>query len=225
MDKVNETVSTFNKMAQKYQDKYMDCDLYSDSLDKLCGLIFEKQTLHRSTILEVGCGPGNVSQYLLNWRSTDNEKLNIDIAGFDLAPAMIKLAKQNNPQCHYHVRDMRDLNDLCPQSSADTFNIAICAFCIPYLEQFELTQFITDLANVLAANSLLFISFMEDDYQNSVTQESAVGDRVHIHYFQSEDVIKLCQAQGFELVEKHTKDYLVDDVKQATDCFIYLRRE
>ncbi len=45
MDKVNETVSTFNKMAPKYQDKYMDCGLYSDSLDKLCGLIFEEANI------------------------------------------------------------------------------------------------------------------------------------------------------------------------------------
>jgi hypothetical protein len=39
MDKYEITVATFDKLAGKYQEKYMDSDLYVDTYDAICELI------------------------------------------------------------------------------------------------------------------------------------------------------------------------------------------
>ncbi|WP_285162611.1 class I SAM-dependent DNA methyltransferase [Shewanella goraebulensis] len=232
MEKVQETVATFNKMAEKYQDKYMDCNLYSHSLDKLCEYIYQLQlndvtsnkACNEISVLEVGCGPGNVSCYLSNWRNPDKELLPIKIYGFDLAPNMVRLANANNPQHHYDVLDMQEILTLKAQFDRDLFNVAVCAFSIPYLNQQALKRFIEDMPQLLAKKSILFISFMAGDYKKSMAQESASGDRVHMYYYEAKDLARLLTDNGFEVIEQYTKDYIVDGIKQATDCFMYLKR-
>ena len=39
MDKYELTVRTFNKLAGKYQEKYMDFDFYFETYDTFCDLI------------------------------------------------------------------------------------------------------------------------------------------------------------------------------------------
>jgi ubiquinone/menaquinone biosynthesis C-methylase UbiE len=61
MDKYERTIKTWDKLAEKYQDVFMDLSLYDDSYDAFCALLQKKD----ATILELGCGPGNITKYLL----------------------------------------------------------------------------------------------------------------------------------------------------------------
>ncbi len=99
MKKLTNAVDMFDKSAEIYQEKYMDVSAYSISLNLFC------EKLKRSaTILELGCGPGNITRYLLNQRE------DLKIFGSDLAPEMIKLAKKNCPEAEFGVIDIRDLS-------------------------------------------------------------------------------------------------------------------
>lgn len=62
MDKYQVTFETWNKIAALYQEKFMTIDLYNDSFDQLCELL----PLKNAKLLKVGCGPGNITQYLLS---------------------------------------------------------------------------------------------------------------------------------------------------------------
>src|SRR6185295_3669822 len=102
MDKTKIAVNIFNKHASKYQDKFMDVNLYAGSFDFFCDAA-KKQN---AKILEIACGPGNITSYLLNKRP------DFKILGIDLAPNMIALAKINNPKADFQLMDCRDiLND------------------------------------------------------------------------------------------------------------------
>ena len=87
MDNYQETFETWNKLASLYQDKFMDLELYNESYDAFCNSIAKEN----ANILEIGCGPGNITKYLLLKRP------NYQIYGIDVAPNMIELARQNNP--------------------------------------------------------------------------------------------------------------------------------
>src|SRR5438045_2838934 len=100
MDKTKIAVDLFNKLASEYQKKYMDVSLYSDSLNLFCKLI-PKQN---ATVLELACGPGNVTKYLLDKRP------DLKILGTDLGPNMIKLARQNNPTVEFKILDCRNIS-------------------------------------------------------------------------------------------------------------------
>ena len=62
MDKYQETAQTWNKAAKRYQEIFMDLELYNDSYDILVEQIINKQ----ANILEIGCGPGNITKCFLS---------------------------------------------------------------------------------------------------------------------------------------------------------------
>ena len=79
MDKYEETFETWDKVAYLYQEKFMDLDLYNETYDFICNSILKDN----ARILDVGCGPGNITKYLLSKRP------DFDILGIDISPNMI----------------------------------------------------------------------------------------------------------------------------------------
>src|SRR5690606_15303176 len=102
MDKDKETFETWNKIAALYQEKFMMMDLYDESYDFICSSIQKEN----AKILEIGCGPGNISKYLLSKRA------DFDILGIDIAPNMIELARKNNPSAKFMLMDSRQIHTL-----------------------------------------------------------------------------------------------------------------
>ena len=47
--------------AKLYQEKFMDLALYNDSYGYFCSALDKPQ----AKILEIGCGPGNITMYLI----------------------------------------------------------------------------------------------------------------------------------------------------------------
>jgi len=70
-------------VASSYEDKFMDFDLYNDTYD----FFTEQITTNNPKILEIGCGPGNITKYVLGKRP------DLKLTAIDIAPNMIKLAK------------------------------------------------------------------------------------------------------------------------------------
>lgn len=97
-----ETFETWNNIASIYQNKFMKVNLYNDTYDYICNSI----TKPNAKLLEIGCGPGNITNYLLSKRP------DFDIFGIDIAPNMIELAKRNNPTAKFAVMDSRQINSL-----------------------------------------------------------------------------------------------------------------
>ncbi len=102
MDKYKETFNTWNNVAALYQDKFMNLDLYNETYDYICNFIKNK----KAKLLDVGCGPGNITKYLLS------KKSDFDIFGIDISPKMIELAKINNPLANFEVMDGRFIKNL-----------------------------------------------------------------------------------------------------------------
>ncbi len=120
MDNYQETFETWNKLASLYQDKFMDLELYNESYDAFCNSIAKDN----AKILEIGCGPGNITKYLLSKRP------NYQIYGIDVAPNMIELARENNPTARFDVMDCRNISEI-----NQDFDGIVCGFCLPYLSE------------------------------------------------------------------------------------------
>jgi 2-polyprenyl-3-methyl-5-hydroxy-6-metoxy-1,4-benzoquinol methylase len=167
MDRYKETFETWNKVASLYQDKFMDLDLYNETYDFICNSIKKD----KAKILEIGCGPGNITKYLLSRRPDFN------IYGIDIAPNMIELAKINNPSANFSVMDCRQINNLKIK-----FDGIICGFCLPYLSQADSEKLISDSYNLLAGHGLIYLSFVEGDPKKSDFRVGSSGDRVYFYY-------------------------------------------
>ena len=146
----------------------MDFDHYFDRYDTFCQLLHTKN----ASVLEIGCGPGNVTRYLLNKRS------NLQNTGLDLAPNMIELAKANNPTAHFRVMDSRNLSDLNHH-----YDAVFSSFCTPYLNSQEVENLIKDVSNCMNVGGLFHISTMEGERARSGLQTSSKGDQIYIYYY------------------------------------------
>lgn len=183
MDIYKETSETWNKIASLYEEKFMDLDLYNETYDFFCDAI----NMDRANILEIGCGPGNITKYLLAKRP------NWLIDGIDIAPNMIALAKKNNPSANFKVMDSRNINEL-----PTTYDGIVCGFCLPYLSETDGAKLILDSHKLLSNNGMLYISFVEGDPTTSGFQVGSSGDRVYFHYHHLDDLTRQLVDHGFE---------------------------
>jgi 2-polyprenyl-3-methyl-5-hydroxy-6-metoxy-1,4-benzoquinol methylase len=159
MDTYKTTIAAYDKLANVYQDNFMYLDLYDDTYDKFCNLIIKQN----ARIFEIGCGPGNITKYLLSKRP------GFYIEAIDAAPNMVKLAKENNPAANFTIMDCREISKL-----NERFDAIICGFCMPYLSREDCNKLISDCSFLLHNGGILYFSTIEGDYNNSGYETIAV---------------------------------------------------
>lgn len=202
---------TYNNCAQRYQDKFMEADLYNDTYDLFCSRVENKT----ANILEIGCGPGNVTRYLLA------KHPGFKIHGIDLAERMIALAKVNNPQATYEVMDCRDIGQIKQQ-----YDAIICSFCLPYISKEAAADLISDAASLLNLNGILYLSNMEDDYSQSGLKGSSTSpDKLYMYYHQADFLKDTLADNGFSVIDLLRQEYPEENAPQGkvsvtTDLFI-----
>ena len=182
MNPHQETLNTWNKVAQLYQEKFMDLEMYNESYSLFCDSI-EKSN---ASILEIGCGPGNITKHLLRMRQ------DFSIHGTDFSERMIALAQKNNPTASFEVMDARDILKL-----NTTFDGIIIGFCLPYLSGEESLQLIGDASTLLNKNGVLYLSFVEGDSNQSGFKTSSTGDRTFFYFHELSLLTKKMMDAGF----------------------------
>jgi ubiquinone/menaquinone biosynthesis C-methylase UbiE len=209
MDHSKKAAGIFNKYASEYQNKFMDVGLYKESLDLFCASI-KKQN---AGILELACGPGNITNYLLNKRG------DLKIFGIDLAPNMIELAKQNNPSAEFKVMDCREIVSL-----NKTYDAIMCGFCLPYLSMPETQKLIADCSFLLNTGGILYLSTMEDAHSASGFRKGSQGDEIFMHYYLESDLVPLLEKNNFTLINTERVRSEMTDGTKVVDLIIIAER-
>jgi 2-polyprenyl-3-methyl-5-hydroxy-6-metoxy-1,4-benzoquinol methylase len=209
MDKTKMAVAVFNKLAARYQEKFMDVSLYSDTLDLFCDAV----NTQGATILELACGPGNITKHLLNKRP------DFKILGTDLAPNMIELAKINNPMASFQIMDCRDIGILSKK-----YDALMCGFCLPYLSKEESIKLISDASDILNPNGIIYVSTMEDDYTKSDFKKGSSGDEIYMHYHQADYLSSALENSGFNILTLKRQDFPSPEGEKTTDLILIAQK-
>jgi ubiquinone/menaquinone biosynthesis C-methylase UbiE len=209
MDSYLETFETWNKVAKLYEDKFMDLDLYNDTYDKFCELLSRKNP----AILEIGCGPGNITKYLLAKRP------DFEILGTDISPNMIELAKINCPNAKFEVMDSREIENLKTK-----FDAIVCGFCLPYLSESDAEKLIADSKNLLNGNGIIYFSFVEGEKDKSGYQKGSSGDRTYFYYHNVENLTNQLKANHFEKQNLIWKSYIKNDKTEEIHTIIIAKK-
>lgn len=198
-NRYKETFETWNKVAELYQEKFMDLDLYNDTYDLFCSAIGKMNP----AMLEVGCGPGNITKYLLAKRP------DFVIHGIDISPNMVELARKNNPEASFSVMDVREIDQLKTRLDA-----IICGFCVPYLSETDLVKLIQNCAGLLSDDGILYLSFVDGSADQSGYYAASSGDRTYFYYHQSDQLLKKLEANHFRKLHILDKEYSKNDGTQ-----------
>ncbi|WP_318642779.1 class I SAM-dependent methyltransferase [Flavobacterium ardleyense] len=191
-NRYKETFETWNKVASLYQSKFMNLDLYNDSYDLICNSL----TTPNSKILEVGCGPGNITKYLLEKRQ------DFDVLGIDISPNMIEFAKVNNPTANFEIMDIRQIDQF-----ESKFDAIVCGFCLPYLSEKDCLKLIRDSSNLLNNDGVIYLSFVEGDLAKSGFQTSSSGDRTYFYYYNLQYLKLILFENNFKEIQTQKVEY------------------
>ncbi len=208
MDKYKETFNTWNNVAALYQDKFMNLDLYNETYDYICNFIKNK----KAKLLDVGCGPGNITKYLLS------KKSDFDIFGIDISPKMIELAKINNPLANFEVMDGRFIKNLKTK-----YDGIIVGFCLPYLSQIECNELISNSYNLLKENGLIYLSFIEGDPNKSDFKISS-GGRVFFNYHNLNSIKEKLITKKFNNTEVFKVEYKRSETEIETHTIVIAKK-
>lgn len=204
-------IRVFDAWAKGYNEAFMDTALYHASFDRF----LEAIAVPHAAVLELGCGPGNITHYLLGRRP------DLKILGTDLAANMLRLARENNPKAEFQLLDARNIATLKRR-----FDGIMCGFCLPYLTPTETTGLIRDAASMLHPGGVLYLSTMEDDPARSGFKmpSSGKGEAAYIQYYQAAFLTDAMEANGFTVLDLSRVQYVGRDGKPVTDVMIVARR-
>jgi SAM-dependent methyltransferase len=208
MDNYQNTIRIYNNYVKEYIDKFMDLNLYKDTFDPLL------RTLPLGgTVLELGCGPGNVVKYIKSKRA------DLQIMGIDLAPEMIRAATKLNPDAAFKILDIRHADEI-----EGHFDAVIAAFCIPYLSPDNLADVFVQMQRLTRAKKgMIYISYMEGPCERSgFERTSFTGEsELYINYYTRDEIEFLIKEHGFIIRQFYTQDYPEADGSTTTDL-IYI---
>lgn len=178
------SVATFNRLADRYAEKYFHLDMYDRYLERFVKRI-ESQG---ASVLDVACGPGNVSAYLAKVRP------DLKLVGIDLAEGMVKQARLRVPSAEFLVKDCRHIDEL-----EQVFDASAFAFGLSYLTDNDANRFFTSLNATLADSAMLYLSTITGEPSWSGFETSSSGDRIYLEYRSVSDVVSMVERAGYRV--------------------------
>lgn len=178
------SVATFNRLADRYAEKYFHLDIYDRYLERFVKRI-ESQG---ASVLDVACGPGNVSAYLAKVRP------DLKLVGVDLAEGMVQQAKRRVPSGEFLIKDCRHIDKL-----GQIFDAAAFAFGLSYLTDDDANRFFISLNATLADSAILYLSTITGEPSWSGFETSSSGDRVYPEYRSIGDVGSMVERAGYRV--------------------------
>ncbi len=204
MDPTQQAVRLFGEHAEAYAQKYADVGRYASSLDRFLSLI-----PRGGHVLELACGPGNVTRYLMDRRP------DLRMHATDLAPEMLAVAERTVPEAEHQLMDMRAVG-----SVQHHYHGVVCAFGLPYLDQQAAAQFIRDAAARLLPGGALYLSTMEDDPAKSGWEGPSAGQPIFMNYHLAKDLDAVLRAAGLSPTLVERSSYLSAHGVAVTDVMM-----
>jgi SAM-dependent methyltransferase len=168
-DDVTATRLAYDRVAEDYADLLRD-DLAGSEYDRAMLGIFAEQVRRDGGGLvgDLGCGPGRIAAHLAG--------LGMDVAGVDLSPRMVEVARRDHPGVRFEVGSMADL----PFRNAELAG-ALAWYSVIHTPEERQGELYAEFARVVRPGGRLLLAFQ-------------VGD----------DIVHLTQAYGHDL-DLHTR--------------------
>ncbi len=150
---------------------------------------FVEAVRDKGPVCDMGCGPGEVADYLLS-KGLD------DVHGIDKSGKMIEEARKLNPKITYSVDDMLAL------STPSGFFAGICAFyAIVNFQYDNVERILKEYQRVLKEDGLLLLTFHAQDQELKVEDFFETGKPLDFYFFGLDKILDMLRAAGFSIEE------------------------
>lgn len=137
---MNDLKSTYNRIAQDWFKDHQEDTWWIESTDKFVSFLKPS-----SLVLDVGCGAGVKSSYLL--------KKGLNVVGIDFSEKMIEIAKQKVPNSKFFVADITK-----PLEINKKFEGIFAQAVLLHIAKKNIKKTLENLANLLKPKGYLYIA-------------------------------------------------------------------
>lgn len=210
-DQYQQSVERFNEFATEFERGFMELSLYDKAIESFCSTI----SVTGPKILELGCGPGNVT------RRIKSHLPDAQITAIDMAENMISLARKNVPYVDYKVMDVRCIDQL-----KGPFDAIIAAFVLPFLSYDDCSDLLAKISTLLQPEGKLYLSTMEGTpEQNGFESTSFSGEnKIHFTYYRETFLKTQLAFVNFSVSNFVKQPYIRNNVPLLTDIIIFAQK-
>ncbi|GGB29653.1 methyltransferase [Flexivirga endophytica] len=192
----SQVAAAYNAVAPDYAEAMRD-ELDGKPLDRAL-LAAVVEMCGDGRIADIGCGPGHVARHLASLGATP--------LGIDISPAMIEIARADNPGVDFRVESMTDLSEP-DQSLAGV----VMFYAIINLSPTERARAFAQVCRALQPGGIALVSFhiRSEEFAAGQTQhlDTWFGHSVDIsgHFLEPDQVIDEIAEAGLDIVSVTTR--------------------
>ena len=171
----------YDLVAREYARR-LEQELDYKPLDRALLAALIESTRGRGRLLDAGCGPGHVAAWL--------HAHGAEVAGLDLSPAMIEVARARHPELAFEVGDLLELGE---RGLAGI----VALYAIVNLPPAQIARAATSMFAALAPGGLLLVSFHMGHEQVHLDEWWGHAVSIDFWFFERAFVERALEAAGF----------------------------
>lgn len=200
----------YDKAAHAYAQSFYH-ELYNKPLDvKLLDLFCERVNPDLP-VIEIGCGPGEVSAYL--------KYKGLDMIGIDISEEMISVANKLNPAIKFQTGNVFNL---------DFQDTSLAGVLAPFLfvnyELQEIRKGIREIYRVLVPNGLFYMSFHTEGDRIEVEDFLVDQNPLEFIFLDVDEISEILGNCGFDIIESIVRYPYKDVEHQNKRAYIFARK-
>jgi SAM-dependent methyltransferase len=179
--------ASYDQVAEAYAETFFD-ELDGKPFDRNLLDAFAERRKHDGLVLDVGCGPGHIARYL--------HERGVEVAGVDLSPRMVEVARRLNPGLRFEVGDMAAFD-----FDGDAVVGLVAFYSIIHIPREGVPDVLREFRRVVRSGGELVIAIHAGT--GSVRRDELLGQPVPFEatFFERDELVSLVEGAGFRVDE------------------------
>lgn len=188
MQSQEKIIKCYNDTAENYAAERID-ELSKKHIDRL--LLKEFATINKDKGLcaDVGCGPGQTTQFLYRQGLKD-------IVGIDISSAMIDAARKYSPKIKFETGDLLKLS-----YASNYFGSVLAFYAIVHFTYEQVKIAFSEVSRVLKKRGQFLFSFHVGNEIVHFDKAKDIDVDIDLYFFQTEKILKLLDETGFGIID------------------------
>jgi ubiquinone/menaquinone biosynthesis C-methylase UbiE len=181
MDPNQLAIATYDKIAEKYSQQYFDDLTETSYIDK-----FLKSIPAGGKILDVGCGPGQFTGYMM--------RAGFDVTGIDFSSAMIATAQHKVPEGTFLPMDMRAL-----EFEDESFDGILVAYSLIHIASEDIPKTLEGFYRVLKPHGSIEIIAQAGKPDQIIDEPFLPSEKMFFNFFSTGRLSRFLKNAHFEV--------------------------